>query len=1046
MNAVAPLFKYPAQADNAFVRDQCLGFGRFDPDDETLLFFDSPVTPQIAIPAGERQFSVALLPAQERVWWFDGDAWLVGRVDSPATESAEAYYVHFPNGRTDRVPAGELRVRWSVPLKDPLGLLQTGTVETQFFHRRRTDFLRSVMAQRSASLCLGGLLSSAVEIHEHQVGAAIRVLTDPVPRYLLADEVGLGKTIEAGMVLRQLLLDTPGRATILVPDHLVHQWEDELATKFRVSQLPGVVDVVGHSFIERLADERRMLTIVDEAHRFTDQVDYRRDGDRERRYSKLKEVAHSSDALLLLSATPVRSNEDAFLGLLHLLDPQTYRLEDVAAFRLRVGMRDDLAQAISAMGDETPTRYLKDPIEQVRALLPADPVVQDLVDQADRHLAERQESDARSVVNSLRIHLSETYRLHRRLIRNRRSSAVKRDFPVRGRNHAETWTIPDPDQRRAKLFSILETFRLDLEVAENLESGPPLQAVLGRALGPINALTDLARALRREPVNDLSETERTAITQLAGTPLGRDLAQRLDSLVSSESQTDRLTAMVEWARPHIGRNKVAVACSFPNAAAEAALLLTKEFGHHRVTALLEGYTDAQRSALAKAFVASSEQSILVMDRSVEEGANLQFIDEVLHLNVPTVSSQLEQRLGRFDRWSTISTPVLSVVFEERESVRSEHLDAWTRTLDEVFNAFRSSTATLQYVLADMETDFFTSAVELNLAGAARAAAAEKGNLDLQRRRIVGQDLLDSIEDRADDALLTKQLRQMDVHAKGIEKAVYGYVHEMLGFTSNYENECVRFGVSTRHPPIVTEATVQAIGTELLRSPYTSDRSYASSAGKGFLRWGEPLVSAFAALAERDDRGKAFVTEVRLRTNGPNREPMFAFCFDIKIAPGHELTSQAEADEALTRSTISRTARFLPTTIERIWWMAGRGGCSDEMVRQLESMEGENLGSRPARFRELTGGRDWPELCANTYGLSLSRVQSRERVRRRIDGARSRAASAGQREDAILRARSMAGAKDPTDTRVFEAVHRALANPEFTLESCGVVILTGEARA
>ena len=131
------------------------------------------------IPAAGRAYKAALLPAQQRVWWFDEERWIVGRVDSAHDAQGNSYFVHLPNGSTKTVLASELRVRWSVPLADPLGLLKAGTVETRFFHSRRTTFLRNVMAQRNACLGLGGILSLRVEIHDHQVGAARRVLADP---------------------------------------------------------------------------------------------------------------------------------------------------------------------------------------------------------------------------------------------------------------------------------------------------------------------------------------------------------------------------------------------------------------------------------------------------------------------------------------------------------------------------------------------------------------------------------------------------------------------------------------------------------------------------------------------------------------------------------------------------------------------------------------------------------------------------------------------------------------------------------------------------
>ena len=119
-----------------------------------------------------------------------------------------------------------------------------------------------------------------------------------------------------------------------------------------------------------------MLTIVDEAHRLTERVNYGGDGDRDREYEALRAIAHASTALLLLSATPVRSNEDAFLGLLHLLDPANYPLTDLDGFRRRVEMRDDLAQAMSAISAETPLRYLDEPLTQISDLLDGDPVAE----------------------------------------------------------------------------------------------------------------------------------------------------------------------------------------------------------------------------------------------------------------------------------------------------------------------------------------------------------------------------------------------------------------------------------------------------------------------------------------------------------------------------------------------------------------------------------------------------------------------------------------------------------------------------------------------
>ena len=941
----------------------------------------------------------------------------MGRIDSAYDAQGDAYYVHLPNKSTKVVRASELRVRWSVPLADPLGLLKAGTVDTRFYHLCRTPFLRNVLWQRSTSLGLGGILSAAVEIHDHQVGAARRVLADPIPRYLLADEVGLGKTIEAGMVLRQLLLDTAGTAIVIVPDQIVGQWERELETKFRVDYLPGVVEVAGHSAIESIRPERRMLTIVDEAHRLTERVNYGGDSDRDQQYEALRAIAHASTALLLLSATPVRSNEDAFLGLLHLLDPANYPLTDLDGFRRRVAMRDDLAQAMSATSTETPLRYLDGPLTEISDLLDGDTVADDLVAEARRHIAARAEEEARASVSRLRIYLSETYRLHRRMVRNRRSTAVRRGFPARGRELAHPWLIPDPDERRQDLFGAFDDLRIELEQEDLPAAGDILQIVLGRILAPMSALEDLARALRGQPGHDLAAEELAAVTELARTDAGRGFAGELEQILAMTTGPDRLSATVSWARQRMLSRKCAIACTFPRTARLTAERLTRELGAHRVSALLEDQGEDERFQRATEFEQSTEWKILVLDRSAEEGANLQFIEDVLHLNVPVFTSHLEQRLGRFDRWSELASPVRSTTFEEAFPLGREHVDAWTMTLNDVFGVFTSSTSTLQYILADLEREFFRTAVTENLAGARKLMLAQKEVLAKEQRRIAGQDLLDSIEDRADDEDLAKRIDQIDRTQRLIEQSVDGYLAKMLGFSKTERDDWTRYGVDKAHPPLLTEEAIRGIGTRVFEQRYTADRM-AAVAGLSFLRWGEPLVNAFTRVAQTDDRGKAFAVEVERTTADPDREPGIAFCFDITIAPGPvdaaEAGSDAAARVAFQRAVRARTELFMPTTIERVWWLAARGACKPTLVQDLERIKGVNLGSRPERFRELTAPYDWAGVCDDALEKALAAVRGRDRVVQRLTQARERSTSARERESVIRLARAREERESPPD--------------------------------
>lgn len=1023
-----------------FVWDREYGWGKVVPPDDHVHYFDSPVQPELRILRKAGSVRRMQLEAEQRGWWFDGDRWRVGRVDGSTTASAESYWVHFSHLYSTPVPIRDLYVRWNRPLADPLALLKAGTVETRFFHERRLKFLKSVNLQRSASMGLTGLLSSGVEIHEHQVGAARRVLTDPVPRYLLADEVGLGKTIEAGMVMRQLLMQPGTTALVIVPEALISQWEDELEQKFRLNSLPGAYQVLGHHAVHSISSTPQTIVVVDEAHRFTDRLfGDQPDSQRMATYERLQGIAHAADALLLLSATPVRSNEDSFLSLLHLLDPGLYPLDDLDGFRRRVEMRDELAETLSALSDETPAKYLLEPLATVGELLSDDEKVRNLASHITKLVEDGDSELAQKTLKELRVHVSEAYRLHRRMIRNRRRMALQKKFPVRGRGLAKNWQIEDPDPRREQIQTIIDEFRSDaLELDPNVAASA-LQVLFGRALAPVSAMSDLAAALTGSEDHDLSQSEMLRIATLIGTDLGARLASSIQRVCNRPVELDRLAAVVEWARSRAGGRKVAVACSFPRTARLIADALTEELGGHRVATLLESHDDDERAKRVHRAAKSLEQNVLVFDRSAEEGSNLQFVTEVLHVNLPTVASELEQRLGRFDRWSHLAEPIHSAIFTEANTHVDGYLRAWADAVEQVFGLFRTSASTLQYVLADLELEFFRTAIEQTPPAAFEMLQSKAAQLEEQRRRIAAQDLMDSIEDRSDDELLAAGLGHIDSLAKPLQAAISGYVEEVLRFQARHEDRTVRFSVNKSFPPLMPETDVKAFGVRIFDRIYTSDRIESASHGYGLLRSGEPLVDRFASMAARDDRGRAFAVEVALGQSPNHQETQLAFCFDIKLTP--DLSGIESRSPDFVRAVAARAETFMPTSIHRVWWMLGRGACPAELCAKLERWEGSNLANQPERLRELLSQYSWPKVCDSALESAIECVRIRPRVSKAIALGQERASAAADRTMAIQRARPTPEQLDQSERQIEEAVAETLRDPVFILESCGAVFIT-----
>ena len=213
--------------------------------------------------------------------------------------------------------------------------LPTAGSKSRRYHDGRHAFVEAYAARATAYQGMTAISSSSVEAHPHQIEAVRRVLSDAIPRYLLADEVGLGKTIEAGFLVRQHLLDSSRhRALVLVPPALERQWEEEMESKFRlVSEFESAFEL--WSF-DDLAEARSpsgfSLVVVDEAHRVTER------GADAPEYRALCALADGAQALLLLSATPLLQEPASLQRLLSLLAPGARRVQRPGGLRPVAGL------------------------------------------------------------------------------------------------------------------------------------------------------------------------------------------------------------------------------------------------------------------------------------------------------------------------------------------------------------------------------------------------------------------------------------------------------------------------------------------------------------------------------------------------------------------------------------------------------------------------------------------------------------------------------------------------------------------------------------
>ncbi len=234
-----------------------------------------------------------------------------------------------------------LKLEETERVADPLELALEGRWEKETW---RFDLRQ--MAARFLTGNVGGQLSDArTEILPHQIFTAHKVVSSPKRRFLLADEVGLGKTIEAGMIWQALAQRGQAKRTLIIcPAGLTVQWQEEMQDKFgqffEIFQRdfhtinPRIWDLKACAIAsldclkrkehkEKLLENRKWdLIIFDEAHRLSARDYGEAKTEKTQNYRLAEDLRDHTDALLLLTATPHQGDEthSRFRHLLGLLD------------------------------------------------------------------------------------------------------------------------------------------------------------------------------------------------------------------------------------------------------------------------------------------------------------------------------------------------------------------------------------------------------------------------------------------------------------------------------------------------------------------------------------------------------------------------------------------------------------------------------------------------------------------------------------------------------------------------------------------------------
>ena len=267
----------------------------------------------------------------------------------------------------------EVELSCFIQFTSPLQRLVSGHYDRNRAFRLRYETLQHKHRLQQSST--NGLLGSRTSLLPHQVYIADTVAKRHAPRVLLADEVGLGKTIEAGMILHaQLHNGLASRALIVVPSTLVHQWLIEMLRRFNLSfsifdqdrfdslteegiQNPFETEqlVICHQdFLMNDAVKSAALAaqwdllIVDEAHHL-----HWSETESSEEYQCIEALAARSRGVLLLTATPEQAGIESHFARLRLLDPDRFHsLAEFISQEKNYQKISDLVGELQALEDD----------------------------------------------------------------------------------------------------------------------------------------------------------------------------------------------------------------------------------------------------------------------------------------------------------------------------------------------------------------------------------------------------------------------------------------------------------------------------------------------------------------------------------------------------------------------------------------------------------------------------------------------------------------------------------------------------------------------
>ncbi|MDD2722908.1 MAG: SNF2-related protein [Methylovulum sp.] len=656
------------------------------------------------------------------------------------------------------------------------------------------------------------LFDATVDLNPHQINAALFALNNPLNKgVILADEVGLGKTIEAGLVLCQYWAERKRQLLIICPASLRKQWAQELQDKFNLpSQIldantwrqlknQGIanplnnhcINILSYHFAARLEEyllvEPWHLVVMDEAHKLRNA--YRPNN---KMGQALKRALYGRQKLLL-TATPLQNSLLELYGLSTLLDEQLFG--DDKSFRQHYMGSDGIGQLKDRLKGFVKRTLRKQVLEYIRYTQRKAITVPFTPSHAEMQLyngitavLEREESYA---LPKRQRHL--TGLILRKLLASSTHAVLNTLVTIKNRLEKLRDNQSDDTDIIAELIENDDLETDYLEELDNADQNEPEQ-VIDKAQLELEIIELSSLIGQAEKITDDSKAKALLIALNQGFEQMAAMAAPRKAVIFTESRRTQ-----EYLQNYLAANNYAdklVTFSGTNNSPETTRIYQQWLAENQGSDKIAGSPQIdRRTALIDHFQDHAE--IMIATEAGAEGVNMQFCSLVINYDLPWNPQRVEQRIGRCHRYGQ-KFDVVVINFLNQSNYADQRV---LELLTDKFHLFDGVFGASDDVLGSIESgiDFekriqaiYESCRTIEQIEAAFSQLQQEMEVDINKQmQETRQQLLDNFDEDIHD-LLKLQLDQAEQRLDKISRWFWAVTQHQLKPYSSFDDQQHRF--------------------------------------------------------------------------------------------------------------------------------------------------------------------------------------------------------------------------------------------------------------